>query len=321
MENIDPKKIAETFFMTHNPDGTFTRRLDIYPIVPPSITDLSSPSLSKDIPLNSDKSTWVRIFLPRSLSEKKKLPILIYVHGSGFVVASAAHPNFHDFCSYAGSSLPALVVSLEYRLAPEHRLPAAYEDVLDALNWVKEGKEKWVEEYGDLSRCVMMGDSAGGNIVYQVGLMVAERDEDFKPLIIKGLGLIQPFFSGLDRTESEIRLETEPSLPLAVNDLCWDVALPVGSNRSHEYCDPLKDGGSRLLDRVRYLGWRVRVVSNDGDPLYDRSVELVKLLEKKGVNVKSMFVEGGKHGMFVGEPSKFKSKELLTFVEDLFNDQ
>ena len=165
MENIDPKKIAESFFMIHNPDGTFTRRLDIYPIVPPSITDLSSPSLSKDIPLNSDKSTWVRIYLPRSLSEKKKLPILIYVHGSGFVVASAAQPNFHDFCSYAGSSLPALVVSVEYHLAPEHRLPAAYEDVLDALNWVKEGKEKWVEEYGDLSRCVMMGDSAGGNIV------------------------------------------------------------------------------------------------------------------------------------------------------------
>lgn len=235
------------------------------------------------------------------------------------MVASAAHPNYNDFCSYAAGELGALVVSVEYRLAPEHRLPAAYDDVLEALSWVKECKDEWITEYGDLSSCVLMGDSAGGNIVYHAGLMAAARVHDLKPLIIKGLVLIQPYFSGLHRTESELRLVKDSVLPLAANDMCWDLSLPVGANRGHEYCEPLKDGGSGMLDKVREFGWRLWVVSCEGDPLYDRSVELVKLLEKRGLNVKSMFLEGGEHGMFVGNPSKFKAKELLDFVKGIFS--
>ncbi|XP_021765227.1 carboxylesterase 1-like [Chenopodium quinoa] len=318
--------LKETLHITPNPDGTFTRPVDIYPIVPPSIDDLDSPSLSKDVTLNSEKSTWVRVFLPRlflsslsSSSPRKKHPIIVYVHGSGFVVASVAHPNFHDFCSYAASQLAALVVSVEYRLAPEHRLPAAYDDVLEALTWVKEGKDEWIQEYGDLSSCVMMGDSAGGNIVYHTGLMAAARVDELKPLQIKGLVLIQPYFSGLVRTESELRLENDKILNLKCNDLCWEASLPIGADRSHEYCDSVKDGGSSLLDRVRELGWRVWVVSCDGDPLFDRSVELVKLMEKRGLDVKSKFREGGEHGMFVGSPSKYKADELLNFVKGFFS--
>uniref|UniRef100_A0A803M0M7 Alpha/beta hydrolase fold-3 domain-containing protein n=1 Tax=Chenopodium quinoa TaxID=63459 RepID=A0A803M0M7_CHEQI len=198
--------LKETLLITPNPDGTFTRPFDIYPTVPPSTDDPNSPSLSKDVTLNSQKSTWVRVFLPRlflnssstSSSSNKKHPILVYVHGGGFVVAGAAHPNYHDFCSYAATKLAALVVSVEYRLAPEHRLPAAYDDVLEALKWVKEGKDEWIQEYGDLSSCVMMGDSAGGNIVYHTGLMAAAQVDELKPLMINGLILIQPYFSGVE---------------------------------------------------------------------------------------------------------------------------
>ncbi|KNA24633.1 hypothetical protein SOVF_014070 [Spinacia oleracea] len=317
--------LTETLHIIPNPDGTVTRPFELYPTVPPSTATAaaaaSSPSLSKDVVINSEKSTSVRIFLPRydSLEKKKeKRRILVYVHGGGFVVASAAHPNFHDFCSYAASQLAALVVSVEYRLAPESRLPAAYDDVVEALKWIKGGKDEWIEEYGDLSSCVMMGDSAGGNIVYHAGLMVAGRVDDFKPLIFKGLVLIQPFFSGLDRTKSELKLANDHVLTLVVCDLCWEISLPVGANRSHEYCDPLNGGGSGLLDCVRELGWRVWVVSCDGDPLYDRSVKLVELMEKRGLNVKSMFCKGGEHGMFVGNPSKYKANELLDFVKDVF---
>uniref|UniRef100_A0A803M0M5 Alpha/beta hydrolase fold-3 domain-containing protein n=2 Tax=Chenopodium quinoa TaxID=63459 RepID=A0A803M0M5_CHEQI len=303
-----------------NSDGTLTRLPEFYPTIPPSTTDTSAPSLSKDVILNSDHNTSVRIFLPKNVSNhektSKKLPILVFVHGGGFVLCSVATPVVHEFCSESASQLGALVVSVEYRLAPEHRLPAQYDDVLEALNWVKEGKDEWLKNYGDLTRCVMMGESAGGNIVYHVGLKVANQIDDFKPLIIKGLILIQPFFGGVERTKSEIRLVNDEDLSLVVNDLLWDLSLPVGSNRSHEYCDPFVGDGLKLWDRVRDLGWKIGVTGCDGDPLFDRNVKLGKLLEQKGVGVRSLFDKGGHHGMFLSNPPK--TKELFDFVNSFF---
>ncbi|KAK9672705.1 hypothetical protein RND81_12G118500 [Saponaria officinalis] len=310
INQIDPYKFLH---IIPNSDGTITRLPQFYPTIPPSTTNSSSPSLSKDVVINPDKNISIRIYLPRIRPDPfKKLPIIVFVHGGGFILCSVGTPVVHEFCSSAASQLTALVVSVEYRLAPEHRLPHAYDDVLEALTWVNEGKNEWVNKYGDFSRCVLVGESAGGNIVYHVGLMLAVKINDFRPLIITRLVLIQPYFGGFDRTESEVRLVNDPVLPLVVNDLMWDLSLPVGVNRSHEYCDPFVGGGSSLLDRVRDLGWWVGVTGCDGDPLFDRNVEFVKLLEKRGLDVKSKFDEGGYHGMFVSNAKKME--ELFEFI-------
>ncbi|XP_074318982.1 carboxylesterase 1-like [Silene latifolia] len=314
-------ELYEAIRVTPNLNGTVTRSAEYFSTVPPSTNDPTSPTLSKDVPVNTDKNTWVRIFLPRDiLNTNEKLPILVYIHGGGFVVASPDFPPFHEFCSLAAHCLGAVVVSVKYRLAPENRLPAAYDDVLEALTWVKDGKDDWVNKYGDFSSCILMGESAGGNITYHVGLKAAVQSNDFKPLVIKGLVLIQPFFGGLDRTGSEIRLENDPILRLEICDFMWELSLPVGTDRDHEYCNPSRDGGSRLVDRVRDLGWWVIVVSCDGDPLFDRCVELAKLLENKVVNVRTMFSEGGQHGiyvMFAGGDSGERI-EVLDFVKEVW---
>ncbi|KNA24632.1 hypothetical protein SOVF_014060 [Spinacia oleracea] len=304
-----------------NSYGTLTRLPEFFPTVPPSTTNSTALSLSKDVVINTEKNTWVRIFLPRNVSDletssSKKLPILLFIHGGGFILCSAASPVFHEFCTNMASRLSALVISVEYRLAPEHRLPAPYDDVLEALTWVKERKDEWITKHGDLSRCVLMGESAGGNIVYHAGLKAANQINDFKPLIIKAMILIQPYFGGVDRTESEIRLGNDVALPLVVNDLMWDLALPVGSNRTHEYCDPFVGDGLKLWDRVRDLGWEIGVAGCDGDPLFDRNVELVKVLERRGLSVRAMFDKGGSHGMFVSDISK--TIELFEFVNKFF---
>ena len=162
-----------------------------------------------------------------------------------------------------------------------------------------------------------MGESAGGNIVYNAGLMAAHRVEDLKPLIIKGLVLIQPYFGGLELTGSELRLANDVVLPLDVNELMWSMALPVGANRGHEYCNPAVGGGSDLLDRVRDLGWRVGLLASDGDPLFDRDVELAKLMEKKGIKVKSMQSKRDSHGVFVSDHTK--RKDLYNFVMEFLS--
>ncbi|XP_074318983.1 carboxylesterase 1-like [Silene latifolia] len=304
--------------ITPNLNGTVTRLSEHYPTVPPSTTDPTSPTLSKDIPVNPDNNTWVRIFLPSEfLNSDAKLPILIYIHGGGFVVASPDFPPFHEFCSEAAHRLGAMVISVKYRLAPEHRLPAAYDDVLEALTWVKDGKDDWVNKYGDLSSCVLMGESAGGNITYHVGLKAAVQSNDFKPLVIKGLVLIQPFLGRLNRTKPETQLENDVVRQLELCDFMWELSLPVGMDQDHEYSNPCRDGGSRLVDRVRDLGWWVMFVSCDGDPLFDRCVELAKLLENKGVSVRRMFSEGGQHGMFVGG-DRVKRLEFLDYLKGVW---
>ncbi|KAI4351839.1 hypothetical protein L6164_006149 [Bauhinia variegata] len=151
-----------------------------------------------------------------------------------------------------------------------------------------------------------MGSSAGGNIAYHAGLRAAVELDHQGPLKIRGLILIQPFLGGVERSASELRLVNDPILPHGVTDLMWDLSLPKGANRDHEYCNPTVGNGSKQLDEIGRLGWRVMVTGCGGDPLVDRQKELVKLLEHKAMQVVDHFVEGECHGIQDTEPLKAK---------------
>ncbi|GJV78957.1 carboxylesterase 1-like protein [Tanacetum coccineum] len=84
---------------------------------------------------------------------------------------------------------------------------ATYDDVEEALNWIKSTQDPWLSEYADeFSNCHLMGSSAGANITYHVGLRVSLHFHDLKPLKIKGLILHHLFHGGVERMESEIHL-------------------------------------------------------------------------------------------------------------------
>ena len=150
-----------------------------------------------------------------------------------------------------------------------------------------------------------MGTSAGGNIAYQVGLRASTAVDDFKPLKIKGLVLHHPFFGGSQRTKSVLRLVNNPVLPQSVSDLMWKLALPIGVDRDHEYCNPTVGGGpDHHIDQIRKLGWWVLVIGCDGDPLIDRQRELVEIVNKKGVLVEAQFNKGDYHGVQLMDATK-----------------
>ncbi|GAY32930.1 hypothetical protein CUMW_288100, partial [Citrus unshiu] len=174
--------------------------------------------------------------------------------------------------------VPAVIVSVDYRLAPEHRLPAAYYDALEVLHWIKTTQEHWLIQYADLSSCFIMGDSGGGNVAYHAALLAAAQVDDLLPLKIRGLILLKPFFGGVKRTESELRLANQPILPPSSTDLLWQLALPIGADRDHEYCNPTARGGSKVLDQFRLLGWRVMVTWGSEDTLFDRQVDRAKMM-------------------------------------------
>ncbi|KAJ7975623.1 Alpha/beta hydrolase-3 [Quillaja saponaria] len=316
---VDPYEFLQ---IIRNPDGTIIRNPNRYPNISAAPdSNLSTAVLSKDIHINQSNNTWARIFLPRQAldnSSNNKLPLIIYCHAGGFIHCSAASTIFHDFCSDLAAQIPAVVGSVDYRLAPEHRLPAAYDDAVEALHWIKTAQDDWLRSYADLANCFIMGSSSGGNIAYHVGLRVAEEADNLRPMKIRGLILHQPYFGGTEMSRSEIRLANNPRLPQSVSDLMWELALPIGVDRDHEYCNPTTGNGSRLFDvqvgAVRAQEWKILVIGCDGDPLIDRQIEVVNVLRRKGVQVVVEFGVGGYHLIHILEQSK--AKELHAILKN-----
>ncbi|KAL2469931.1 putative carboxylesterase [Abeliophyllum distichum] len=77
-----------------------------------------------------------RLYLPKLTDPHQKLPVLVYYHGGGFCVESAFSFLDQRYMNILAAEAKALIVSVEYRLAPEHPLPVAYEDSWTALQWV-----------------------------------------------------------------------------------------------------------------------------------------------------------------------------------------
>lgn len=240
---LTPSKSSNIFLqIVEHLDGTISR-----PFVPTT----SASASSKDVPLNPAHNTWLRLYLPHEgdaaeeeeKEEEKLLPIILYFHGGGFVLFGADSAIYDSPCAAMAASVPALVVSLHYRLAPEHRLPAAYDDALDALLWLRSqptaaaAPEPWIARRGDFSRCFVMGSSSGANMAYHAALRFAADDSE--TLTLRGLVLNQPYFGGAERTASEAASEDDFMLPLRANDMLWRLSLPPGADRDHEFCNPL----------------------------------------------------------------------------------
>ncbi|KAL2492136.1 putative carboxylesterase [Abeliophyllum distichum] len=290
----------EVLGISWNPDGTLNREI-LIPMVnaTPTVTDPNNPpvALSNDVQLSPYSKAYVRLYIPVTPPATTKLPLIIYLHGGDFVLYSASTAIFHEFCNNIASQFPAVVVSVEYRHAPENRLPAAYDDALNAIFWVKNqslgigSRDQWLH-YADFSKVFLLGSSAGANIVYHTALRTL--DFDLSPLKIRGILMNQPFFGGEIRTPSEIRLIDDPYVPLYICDVLWTLALPLGANRDHEFCNPI--AGGTFLGRVSRLP-RVFAKANEGDPLSDRTTQLVKLLLENRVSVVYEYHQGGFHGM------------------------
>jgi acetyl esterase len=111
----------------------------------------------------------LRIYTPESWSRSPR-PVVVNFHGGGFALGSARQCDWS--CSIVAKELDAIVVSVDYRLAPTHRFPAAVDDCYGGLVWAVEHA---AELGGDPGRIGVMGDSAGGNLAAVVS--IAARDD------------------------------------------------------------------------------------------------------------------------------------------------
>src|SRR5579872_2737470 len=124
-----------------------------------SVEDRLIPGPESQIP--------VRIYTPKG---EGPFPLLVYFHGGGWVLGNI---DSHDaVCRALTNEADCITVSVDYRLAPEYKFPAAPEDCYAATRWAAENASSF---NGDATRIAIGGDSAGGNLTAVVALMARDR--------------------------------------------------------------------------------------------------------------------------------------------------
>ncbi|TKY71194.1 2-hydroxyisoflavanone dehydratase [Spatholobus suberectus] len=265
-------------------DGTVERLMGS-PMVPPSLEDPQTGVSSKDIVISNDPSISARLYLPKSTqSPPNKLPILVYFHGGGFFIESAFSFLDHRYLNLIVSQANVVAVSVEYRLAPEHPLPAAFRDCWQALNWVTSHSnsnhtEPWLHDHGDFGRIYIGGDSAGGNIAHNVALRAGAEALDGNVKIL-GAFLSHPYFWGSEPIGSEpnegsLHLHVRvwnlvyPSAPGGIDDPTINPCAPGAPSLATLGCskllvcvagkDRLRDRGVWYYEAVKNSGWQGQV--------------------------------------------------------------
>jgi acetyl esterase/lipase len=194
---------------------------------------------SRDVAIDPATGVAARIYLP-SFRATTKVPVLVYFHGGAFVVESAYNPIYHAYLNTLAAKAGVVAVSVEYRLAPEHPLPAAYEDSWAALKWVLANAanngttDQWLSQYGDLSRLFLAGDSAGGNIAHNLALRAGEEGLDGGARI-KGVALLDPYFQG----KSAVGAQAMDPAYLQSAARTWSFICAGKYPLDHPYANPL----------------------------------------------------------------------------------
>jgi len=247
------------------------------PVEVKSVENRSIPGPAGDLP--------VRIYTPEGDGPR---PLIVYFHGGGFVFCSL---DTHDgTCRRLANASGAVVVSVDYRLAPECAFPGPLDDCYGATVWAYDHAAALG---ADASRLVVAGDSAGGNLAAATTLLARERGGPRLAFQI----LVYPVIDAACDTESFTANGEGFFLDGASMRWLWQQYLGEGGDGSHPHASPIRaDDHSDLPPAV--------VVTAEYDPLRDEGEAYAAKLRAAGVPVTTVRYDGMIHG-FVSMPMLF----------------
>ena len=223
---------------------------------------------------------WARAYTPSS--DRDRLPVVAYFHGGGWVFMGI---ETHDrVCRRLANAAQALVVSVDYRLAPEHRFPTALDDCEAATTWLAGHA---AELGGDPDRLAVAGDSAGGNLAASVAL----RARAVGPALAAQV-LVYPVTDAARDTESYRQAAT--GFLLAAHDMAffWECYLGPDGDPLDPFASPLRAADLSGLPAAL-------VLTGEYDPLRDEGEAYARRLDGFDVPVELHRYDGMTHG-FLG---------------------
>ena len=238
------------------------------------VTDLVTGGVDRAVgitygtaPARDEHEIPLRIYRPRALRDSRTdVPVVMWFHGGGWVLGNVV--GYDPVCTFIAAEVGCVVVSVDYRMAPEHRAPVAVEDCVDATTWVGVNGDVL---RADTSRMAVAGDSAGGNLA----AVVAQVLRDHGDTRLRHQALIYP---ATDLTMASPSIREHANAPVLTKrsmDAFRDHYVPAG----HDLHDPLL---SPLFGRLDGLPPAL-VQTADLDPIRDDGIRYAAALRDAGV--------------------------------------
>ena len=222
-----------------------------------------------------------RLYVPTSAAEEAG-PLLVFLHGGGMVYGDL---ESHDaVCRFLAERAGVRVLALDYRLAPEHRYPAAVDDAWAGFQWAVEHAD---DLGADPARVAVGGDSAGGLLSAVVAVKAAQAGVPCAFQL-----LVYPATDFLEISQSRVTFSDGFYLTKAFRDLAEESYLSPNDDRQDPNVSPLR------LEKVPEGLAPAHIVTAGFDPLRDEGEAYARLLAEAGVTVELKRYPGMIHGFF-----------------------
>ncbi len=234
----------------------------------------------RDVLTEGAQAIPLRVYRPPGVSDSRRLPVLVYFHGGGWVIGDL---ETHDvLCRQLTAEAGVSVIAVDYRLAPEHKFPAAADDAWAATRWIA----AHAAELGvDADRLAVGGDSAGGNLAAVVALLAREAGGPRIALQI----LLYPVTDLV--SESQSYADLADGYMLTRDSMRWFRAqyLATEQDAADWRVSPLRAPSLAGLPPAL-------VVTAGYDPLRDEGEAYARRLREAGVSVDAVSFGGMIHG-------------------------
>jgi acetyl esterase len=250
---------------------------------------IPGPPGNRDLP--------VRIYRPAVAGP---LPVLVYCHGGGFIIGNL--DSEHTRCVQLSDGAGCIVVSVDYRLSPEHPHPAPFDDVYAALEWVaKEG----LSLGADLTRLAVGGTSAGGGLAAAVAL--ASRDRKGPSICYQFL--CSPVLDDRLETPSARDCTAVPIFSRFQAERMWRYYLGSSAGPAPAYAAPARASSLRGLPPAYILACGL-------DPLRDEAVQYGSRLLAEDIAVELHVVPNVPHAFDLVQPTAARSRQVLAEMQE-----
>ncbi|MBN1387397.1 MAG: alpha/beta hydrolase [Bacteroidales bacterium] len=286
-----------------NPDSLFDSQRQLLAIMKAGV------KVIEDIHIPVDTSSiLIRLYCNVPENKRHDLPVLVYYHGGGFIWGSVE--IFDNYCRKIARETETVLISVDYRLAPEYPFPYAVNDSYSVLKWVEDNIEKYG---GDPGKIIVMGESAGGNLA--AVMPIVSRDSSGPDIQAQVIICGATTFDETEFPSRKYFLLGEKYYFVSKDYLqrCKSAYLQDNADVSNPYVSPLKADLDEFMPPAL-------VITAQVDPLRDEGREYAMKMKEAGIDVVYLEYEGMIHAFMNFYPFLDAAREAIDDLDKFIDN-